>query len=220
LRPPEVVTLRDGSRLSIRPIRPDDKAKLRRGFGQLSSGSRRRRFLIPTVRLSSNLVAYLTEVDHIDHEALIAEGAETEEPIGVARYVRLLDQPKTAEVAVTVVDRWQRRGVATELLVRLAERARENGITSFSATCLASNEGALDLIQALPNTNVRPTSDGLVQITVELPEIPEPSRFRLALRHAAEEALAFHCPRAFPPGRGSRPPEDGRDRVGATPPSA
>jgi hypothetical protein len=151
-------------------------------------------FLVPTVQLSSELVAYLTEVDHCDHEALVAEGAETEEPVGVARYVRLVDQPETAEVAVTVVDRWKMRAVATELLVRLAQRAQENGITRFGATCLASNEELFDLIRAVPGTTVRPTSDGLVEISVDLPDIADATRFRLALRHAATGTLAFRPP--------------------------
>jgi RimJ/RimL family protein N-acetyltransferase len=196
LRWPEQVTLRDGSHIRIRPIRPDDKAQLQRGFEKLSSDSRRLRFLVPTEQLSPELVAYLTEVDHHDHEALVAEGATNGEPIGVARYVKVVDQPDTAEVAITVVDRWQRRGVATELLVRLAQRAVENGITRFSGTCLASNEEALELIRAIPGTDVQPAPGGLVEITTELPALVDPSPLRLALHHIAHGKLAFRPPRA------------------------
>jgi GNAT superfamily N-acetyltransferase len=194
---PKLVTLRDGARLTIRPIEPDDKEAMLRGFEELSPESRRRRFLVATERLTPKLLAYLTEVDHVDHEALVAEGADNAEPIGVARYVRLVDEPDTAEVAVTVVDRWQHRGVASELLVRLGRRAVENGITRFSGTCFASNEEALELIRTVPGTTVRPTDNGLVEITVDLPAAAtDTGTFRVALREAAAGSLEFNPPRA------------------------
>lgn len=189
-----IVTLRDGSRMSIRPIRPDDKAALLRGFEQLSAESRRRRFLVATEQLSSELLSYLTEVDHVDHEALVAEGADSGEPIGVARYVRVVDQRDTAEVAVTVVDSWQHRGVATELLLRLGRRAVDNGIRHFTATCFASNADALELIRVVPATRVRTTDNGLVEMTVDLPEAEDTGTFRVALRQAAEGGLEFSPP--------------------------
>jgi RimJ/RimL family protein N-acetyltransferase len=192
---PKLVTLRDGSRLSIRPIRPEDKEALLHGFEKLSPESRRSRFLVATEQLSPRLLAYLTEVDHVDHEALVAEEADSGEPVGVARYVRVVDDPDTAEVAVTVVDAWQHRGAATELLVRLGRRAIENGVRHFSGTCFASNEEALDLIRTVPGTRIRPTSNGLVEITVDLPAAAhDTGTFRVALRQAAEGRLAFQPP--------------------------
>jgi GNAT superfamily N-acetyltransferase len=189
-----IVTLRDGSRLSIRPIRPDDKAALLQGFEQLSAESRHRRFLVATEELSPELLAYLTEVDHVDHEALVAEGADSGEPVGVARYVRVVDQPDTAEVAVTVVDRWQHKGVASELLLRLGRRAVQNGIRHFTGTCFASNADALELIRAVPATRVHATDNGLVEVTVDLPEAEDTGTFRVALRQAAEGGLEFSPP--------------------------
>jgi protein lysine acetyltransferase len=195
---PKLVTLRDGAQLSIRPIAPDDKEAMLRGFEELSAESRRRRFLVATEELNPRLLAYLTEVDHVDHEALVAEGADDREPIGVARYVRVVDEPDTAEVAVTVADHWQHRGVATELLVRLGRRAVENGITRFSGTCFASNEEALELIRTVPGTTVRPTDNGLVEITVDLPAAAtDTGTFRVALREAAAGSLEFNPPRGI-----------------------
>jgi RimJ/RimL family protein N-acetyltransferase len=118
------VALPDGSEISIRPIRRTDRGQLGEGFERLSPESRYRRFLVPMPRLSPRLVRYLTEVDHHDHEALVALGADTGEPIGVARYVRSDDAADAAEVAVAVVDDWHQRGVATELLRRLVFRPR------------------------------------------------------------------------------------------------
>ena len=70
-----VVTLRDGSHVTVRPIRPQDAAPLRAGFERLSEESRYRRFLSPMQQLSGPMLRYLTEVDHHDHEALVALGA-------------------------------------------------------------------------------------------------------------------------------------------------
>jgi RimJ/RimL family protein N-acetyltransferase len=187
---PERVTLRDGSEVEIRPIRPTDKKRLRDGFARLSAESRQRRFLVPTPRLSARLVRYLTEVDHHDHEALGALGADTGEPVGIARYVRSDAAADAAEVAVAVVDEWQRRGVATALLRRLAERAREEGITRFTATCLADNDEALELLDELGAARTTTTESGLVEARIELPATDESALSRV-LRTAAARRLAF-----------------------------
>src|SRR3954467_11633827 len=136
-------TLRDGSTVVIRPVEPGDKDAITAGFDRLSPESRYRRFFSPLEHLSERDLAYLTEIDHHDHEALIARSG-TGEPVGVARYVRTGDRPK-AEVAVVVVDHWQGRGVATALLERLSDRAREEGVRIFTATILAENRDALGL---------------------------------------------------------------------------
>ena len=173
LRPsrwPERVTLRDGSEVEIRPVRATDKQLLRDGFARLSAESRYRRFLVPMPRLSARLVRYLTEVDHHDHEALGALAAGSGEPIGIARYVRSEEGGEAAEVAVAVVDDWHGRGVATALLTRLAERAREEGIVRFTATCRADNEEALELLGDLGATRTTATDSGLVEAQVELPD--------------------------------------------------
>src|SRR4051812_16863371 len=128
--------LRDGARVLVRPIAPDDRAALAAGFARLSPESRFRRFLSPKRQLTEHDLDVLTRVDHHDHEALVALEAETGEGIGVARFVRT--RPDRAEPAVVVADDWQGRGVGTLLLDLLAERAWEEGIRTFSATLLAS----------------------------------------------------------------------------------
>ena len=135
----ERATLRDGSLIAIRPVGPGDKRAIVSGFDHLSPESRYRRFFSPLEQLSDRDLAYLTEVDHHDHEALIAH-SEAGEPLGVARYVRAGD-PHKAEVAVVVVDDWQGRGVATALLDRLADRAREEGVHVFTATSCPTTGG-------------------------------------------------------------------------------
>jgi GNAT superfamily N-acetyltransferase len=123
---------RDGTELLIRQVRPDDKRLIAEGMEHLSPESRYRRFFRPLDHLSQRDLVYLTEIDHTDHEALAAIDPESGDLVGVARYVRGAE-PHLAEVSVVVGDPWQRRGVASALLERLAERAREERITHFVA---------------------------------------------------------------------------------------
>lgn len=187
---PERVQLRNGSAVLIRPIQSTDKQRMREGFQRLSAESRRRRFLVPMPRLSPRLVRYLTEVDHHDHEALVALGAEHGEPIGVARYVRAPDKADAAEVAVAVVDDWHGQGVASELLRRLAQRAREEGIVRFTATCLADNREVFELFEGVGATRMVSSESGLVESDIELPAADERGLLDL-LRAAATRHLIF-----------------------------
>jgi RimJ/RimL family protein N-acetyltransferase len=197
---PERVTLRDGSEIDIRPIRRSDKQRLRAGFERLSPESRYRRFFVPMPQLSSGLLKYLTEVDHHDHEALGALAADTGEGVGIARFVRLEDEANVAEVAVAVVDDWQGRGVATELLQRLAVRAREEGIERFSATCLAENREAIELFEEFGTARIGKAESGLIEAEIDLPiETGLGGAFREALRGAAARRLTFRPPRARHP---------------------
>ena len=103
------VALRDGSHVRVRQAHRSDRELLLRGFERLGPESRYRRFLAPMPQLSEAMVRYLTEVDHHDHEAIVALD-ETGEGIAVVRYVRGTERRDAAEFAVTVIDDWQRRG--------------------------------------------------------------------------------------------------------------
>jgi RimJ/RimL family protein N-acetyltransferase len=180
--------LRDGARVLVRPIAPDDRAALAAGFARLSPESRFRRFLSPKRQLTEHDLDVLTRVDHHDHEALVALEAETGEGIGVARFVRT--RPDRAEPAVVVADDWQGRGVGTLLLDLLAERAWEEGIRTFSATLLASNARAIALLEALGESTVSRAGADLV---VDVPVPPPPGadeRLMALLREVARGGLA------------------------------
>ena len=127
------VALRDGSRVRVRQGHRSDRKLLLRGFERPSPESRYRRFLASMPQLTEAMVRYLTEVDHHDHEAIIALDGETGEGIGVVRYVRGTERRDAAEFAVTVIDDWQRRGLGTLLLEVVSARAREESITTFAA---------------------------------------------------------------------------------------
>jgi GNAT superfamily N-acetyltransferase len=115
---PRYVTLRDGARVLIRPITPDDREALRAGFERLSDESRYRRFMSPIPRLTDGQLDYLTRIDHHDHEALAAVDSTGDGGIvGVARFVR--SGEAEAEPAIVVADDWQGKGLGTALLEAL-----------------------------------------------------------------------------------------------------
>jgi RimJ/RimL family protein N-acetyltransferase len=132
-------TLRDGSAVLIRQIRRTDAPLLADGFARLSARSRRMRFLSAKTTLSASELRYFTDVDHHDHEALGALSPADGRGVGIARYIRDPSDPETAEIAVTIADDWQGRGLGTALLTRLSDRARQAGIGRFTATVSADN---------------------------------------------------------------------------------
>jgi RimJ/RimL family protein N-acetyltransferase len=146
-----VKRLPDGTQVLIRPIRPDDKRLLEAGLRNLSETSVQRRFLTPKPRLTRTELRYLTEVDGRNHVALVAErpNAPGRALLGVARYVRLPEDPEAAEVAVVVADWWQGRGLGTILVDELAPRARAQGIRRFTATMSSENTAAHRLFEKL-----------------------------------------------------------------------
>jgi RimJ/RimL family protein N-acetyltransferase len=131
--------LHDGSRVLIRQVRSADAPLLADGFGRLSARSRWMRFMMAKPQLTAAELRYLTDVDHRDHEALGALDRSGGRGVGIARYVRDAGDPRAAEIAVTVADDWQGRGLGTVLLVRLSDRAREEGIGRFTALAAADN---------------------------------------------------------------------------------
>ena len=143
------VVLRDGSKVVIRQVRSADAPLLADGFARLSPESRRLRFLRRKDALSAAELRYFTDVDHHDHEALGALDRAGGRGVGIARYVRDADDPHAAEIAVTVVDAWQGRGLGTELLAQLSGRARAEGIRRFTALVSADNAAMTALLRRL-----------------------------------------------------------------------
>ena len=133
----------------VRAVRPDDGPSLAEAYDQLSQTSRYRRFFTGKPHLSEQSLAYFTDVDHRGHEALVVVVPGSGQLVGVARYIRIPGQPDQAEVAITVLDSWQRRGLGTVLLRELAQRAAEEGIRYFVAEILAENRPMVTLAQRL-----------------------------------------------------------------------
>jgi RimJ/RimL family protein N-acetyltransferase len=129
--------------ISLRRIRPEDKDALVAGLGHLSERSVYQRFLTPKPRLTSSELRYLTEVDFVDHYALVAVLARSPQVVvGVGRWVRSDASPSDAEVAIVVADDLQGRGVGTQLGRALADAGRARGIERFTASMLPSNQAA------------------------------------------------------------------------------
>jgi GNAT superfamily N-acetyltransferase len=157
-----------GTELEIRPIAPDDKAGLAAAVDQSSDEAVYRRFLNPHGRLTAAELRYLTEVDHRDHEALLAIDPVSQMSVGVTRYVRDRERHETAEIAVAVLESWQGRGVGKALLHRLAERARNEGITRFTALMLSENRPMRRLLADLGTTRLLSAGAGAVELAVDL----------------------------------------------------
>ena len=134
------VTTRVGERVRVRPIRPDDAARLMQFHEQLSEQSVYRRFFSVHPRLSPSEVARFTRVDYVDRLALVVE--DDGQLIAIGRYDRTVGTP-SAEVAFVVADRFQHHGIGTLLLELLADAARPNGITTFVAQTMAENRDML-----------------------------------------------------------------------------
>src|SRR5690348_14317196 len=141
------VVLRDGSAVLIRQVRGTDAPLLADGFARLSAASRQMRFLGVKKHLSAAELRYFTDVDHHDHEALAALDQGGGHGVGIARYIRDAGDPQAAEIAVTIVDDWQGRGLGTELLARLSDRARSEGIRRFTALADAGNVAVAALLR-------------------------------------------------------------------------
>ena len=165
-------TLRNGAPVVVRPILPEDKDRLVAAFAELSETSRYRRFGTQVQRLTEDQLRYLTEIDYDDHMAWVAldPTLEGEPGLGVARYVRLPDEPTVAEAAVTVIDSHQGIGLGSILLGVLGLSAVAHGIRMFRAYVLEENQQVRDLFLGMGAT-VR-HEGSMARVDVPLPEDP------------------------------------------------
>jgi RimJ/RimL family protein N-acetyltransferase len=153
-------TLKDGSTVVLRPIQPDDKHGLDLALRRLSPASVYARFLGPKPRFTSSELRYLTEVDGHDHVALVVEPVgEPGTVVAVGRWVRLPDEPQTAEFAIVVGDHLQGLGLGSILADELALRAKAEGVTRFTASVLSEN-AAIVRVMARLSTHLDRHHDG------------------------------------------------------------
>ncbi len=133
---PIPIRLRDGTRLLMRPVLPGDSERTVHGHVHFSAETLYRRFM--TARLPGPaLMHYLSEVDYVDHFVwVVTDGTD---PVADARFVRDESDPTVAEIAFTVADDYQGRGVGTFLIGALSIAARLNRVEKFSARMLSGN---------------------------------------------------------------------------------
>jgi GNAT superfamily N-acetyltransferase len=167
-----LIFLRDGTPVWLRPIFPDDKAHLARAFDRLSRQSRYQRFFSQAQQLSPQTLSYLTEIDYANHFALGAFALdEVDMPlVGGARYIRARYEPRNAEIAVTVIDDYHRRGLGQALLRALAEVAVENGVWRFLGSALWENRPVSHLLREA-KAKIVPQGSGVFRFEVDLAAI-------------------------------------------------
>jgi len=159
------ITLRDGSRVRMRPIRPDDEPRLVALYDHLSRDTRYQRFFSVMRRLPPDWARFLATVDYARRFALVAEApGDPDTLIAVARY-EPAGEPDTVEVAFVVQDAWQGRGLGTILFRDLLAAAEGNGIRRFRAWVLAENRRMLTLIARLGDVQQRAFEQGVVELT-------------------------------------------------------
>jgi acetyltransferase len=150
------LTLRDGSTVLVRPIRPEDEALEARFVDGLSAQSRYQRFLNQMAHLPPNLLERFTHIDYDREMALVALAPDSGEFIGVARYAPNAGGdsagfalPNSAEFALTVADAWQGRGLGHALLEKLCDCARAAGYAALDGIILNDNSKMLELVEQL-----------------------------------------------------------------------
>ena len=165
--------LADGTPLLVRPIEPTDKELLARGFERLSPTSRYRRFFHYVDHLSDAQLEYLTEVDRQNHNAFVCVMRDDPEVgVGVARWIRLSDEPEVAEGAVTVVDEYHGQGVGRTLLYVVARDAIAKGVRAFRAWIVGENKPMLNILLDL-GAKPGKWEQGTMEIRLPLPSSVE-----------------------------------------------
>ncbi len=165
---PQDATLRDGTAVLIRAIRPDDKHRLLEGLHRLTGKSVYYRFLGARPELTEPELRYFTEIDFVHHVALVVAIPDktTERPVGVGRYIELKDDTaeRIAEIAFTVADEHQHIGVGTLLFEHIVTLAQQNGMTRLQADVLPGNRTMLDILRRSGFTLETTTQGGVMHI--------------------------------------------------------
>ena len=166
----EEQVLPDGTRLTIRPIRPEDAVLERDFVNGLSERSRYLRFMIALKSITPQMVSRFTQIDYDREMALVAivPQAGGDRQIAVARYVTYPDG-RNCEFAIVVADDWHHKGIATALLRRLIEIARDRRLERIDGIVLRENKGMLQLAEELGfERHTVPDDTQLVRISLAL----------------------------------------------------
>ena len=182
---PRPLELTDGTKVLVRPIVPEDEPLLHEAVSAMSERTVYFRFFTPLKRMPDALAHRLAVVDYNDRFALVATATKPggdqngppyrrlrakERIVGVARYDRA---PNTdvAEVAVAVVDEFQRRGLGSALMAILGKVAGDHGIKTFALIVLPENQQMLGLLRKMGWIHRAKLSGGVYDISFELPAL-------------------------------------------------
>jgi RimJ/RimL family protein N-acetyltransferase len=162
-------TLKNGTLVFVRFLKQSDKEYIEKGYKELSFKSQYFRFISPPKSLSDKYLKYLTEVDNKNHVAMIAFAIEKQSKtaIGVARYIRLVDNPSSAEYAITVTDSFQNKGLGTILFNLLIEHAKKNNISNLIGYILSENYPMLKIVKH-HNIDIQREKGSLLRVVLPL----------------------------------------------------
>lgn len=182
--------LTDGTPVEFHTITPDDRERIQEGFALISEQSRYLRFFAPLNELSDQQLEYLTDVDQDEHVAWgVIDLAHPEQPgLGVGRFIRDASDSDVAEVAVTVADEFQHRGVGSALFGILYLRAMDLDVRILRAYILPQNQFIADFLDQMGGTVQ--WEDNLMQ--VDLPVVEDWSRLEGTEYGEAFVALLRH----------------------------
>lgn len=169
---PQLLELSDGTKVHLRPIAPEDEPLLHEAVAAMSERTVYFRFFSPIKRLPDALAHRLAVVDYNDRFALVATTHRPngkERIVGVARYDRARGTD-IAEVAVAVIDEFQRRGLGGQLLSHLARVGRQHGIKAFSLIVMPENREMLGLLRKMGWIHQAKLNGGVYEISFDLPE--------------------------------------------------
>jgi GNAT superfamily N-acetyltransferase len=204
----EIKTLADDSRVLLRPVRPSDRERVAEGFMALSPESRYLRCLRARKDPSPRELHFMTDCDGIDHFAIAVIALDEEDTerdsVGIARFVRCMDDPEAAEIAITVMDDWQGRGVGGLLLRRLLAAMGERGYREARGVMHPDNGGMRRLVDGTQDAR-RETEDGLIRFALPVPaptpwpfNLPEDAGRAFARLLRIARAGALTLPRTYP----------------------
>ena len=159
------VVLHDGTAVQLRPIRPDDAARLEALYARLSADTIYKRFFTRMPTLSPELARHFANVDHERRLAMVAEipAAGDSVIIGVGR-LDPTETPTAAELALVVEDRWQRLGLGGILLDEILRAGEQRGYHEFRADVLTYNRRMLQLLSSHTDVTRRRTQDGVTEL--------------------------------------------------------
>ena len=163
-----VEALRDGRRLEIRSLRPDDRAGLLAAVGRIGAQSLQRRFFGPKRGFSEDEITYFVDVDFVEHVALVAVVTEADEPaiVGGGRYVVV--DPGRAEVAFAIVDQYQGQGIGAALMRHLVRIAQQAGLRELVAEVLVGNTAMLKVFEKSGLRMTRSLGPGSIHVSLQL----------------------------------------------------
>lgn len=171
----QALTLRDGTPALIWPLLPTDDKALQENYQRLSARSKYNRFLSSKPTLSAAMLRLLVDqVDARNHTALVLVAFPDDAPehlAGIGRLIRYTVQPTRADVAVTVADNWQSRGVGSALLAELL-RERPAGVDEIVTRVAADNRASLAMLRRLGPTWTGSAGPGVFEVRVQLDPMP------------------------------------------------